>query len=73
MLEQVVRLAQAGALQNSRSPGVAVVDGDGTIVEPPLGSALVSIAHIPRRIDASLVNRVAAQFKLVQLPGERSM
>jgi hypothetical protein len=73
MLEHVVRLAQAGALQNSQSPGLVVVDGDGTTVEPPLGSALVSIAHMPKRSNASLVNRVAARFKLVQLPGERSM
>jgi hypothetical protein len=73
MLEHVVRLAQSGALQNSQSPGVAVVDGDGTTVEPPLGSALVCIAHMPKEINVSLVNWVAAQFKLVQLPGERSM
>ena len=49
MAEHVVRLAQAGALQNSQSPGVAVVDGDGTTVEPPLGSALVNIARMPKR------------------------
>jgi hypothetical protein len=73
MVEHVVRLAQAGALQNSQSPGVAVVDGDGNTVEPPPGSALVSIAHMPKEINVSLVNWVAAQFKLVQLPGERSM
>jgi hypothetical protein len=50
MLEHVVRLAQAGALQNSQSPGLVVVDGDGTTVEPPLGSALVSIAHMPKKL-----------------------
>ena len=56
MVQHVVRLAQAGALQNSQSPVVAMVDGDGTTVEPPLRSALVSIAHMPKEFDASLVN-----------------
>jgi hypothetical protein len=56
MVEHVARLGQAGALQNSQSPVVAVVGGDGTTVEPPLRSALVSIAHMPKEFDASLVN-----------------
>lgn len=50
MVEHDARLDQAGALQNSQSPVVAVLDGDGTTVEPPLRSALVSIAHMPKNL-----------------------
>lgn len=55
MVEHVARLDQAGALPNSQSPVVAVVGGDGTTVEPPLGSALVNIAQ-PKEFNVSLVN-----------------
>jgi hypothetical protein len=51
MVEHVAPLDQAGALQNSQSPEVAVMmGGDGTNVEPPLGSALVSIANNRKRL-----------------------
>jgi hypothetical protein len=54
MVEHVARLDQAGALQNSQSPVVAVMGGDGTTVVPPLGSALASIAHMPTEFNVSL-------------------
>jgi len=52
----VRRRLKAGALQNSQSPVVAVVGGDGTTVEPPLRSALVSIAHMRKGFNVSLAN-----------------
>jgi len=54
--DAIAFLVQAGALQNSQSPVVAVMCADGTTVEPPLRSALVSIAHMPKEFVASLVN-----------------
>ena len=63
-----MRLARAGALQNSQSPAVAVVDGDGATVEPPLRSALVSIDSHANEISASLVNSVAAQIQISTIP-----
>ena len=56
MAEHVARLDQAGALQNSQSPVVAVVGGDGTHCGTPLGSAVVSSAHMPKEINVSLVS-----------------
>jgi hypothetical protein len=50
MVVHVARLDQAGALQNSQSPVVAVVGGDGSIVKPPLDSALVNMAHISKKL-----------------------
>lgn len=56
MAEHVARLDQAGALQNSQSPVVAVWAVMEPTVELPLGSALVSIAHMPKEINVSLVS-----------------
>jgi len=33
-----------------------MLGGDGTTVEPPLRSALVSIAHMPKESNVSLAN-----------------
>jgi hypothetical protein len=56
MVEHVARLDQAGALQNSQSPVVAVVGGDEYHRGTALDSALVKIAHMPKEIYVSLVN-----------------
>jgi hypothetical protein len=47
---------QAGALQNSQSPVVAVMAVMEATMEPPSRLALVNIAHLPKEINVSLVN-----------------
>jgi hypothetical protein len=64
MLHALIRRERCRTLSHRQLPRWAVME---PTEEPPLGSALVSIAHMQKEINVSLVNYVAARFKLLQL------